>query len=422
MNVGSIIKYYRTKRGLTQTELAEGICSTSHLSKIETNMYTANEDTLNMLLKRLNLRLEDEHSRMKELHDLLHDFIFSIFMHDGDRADILFNEIIQKHDYMETSDFVNLYHLYIYRYYCWKKSHDKVKETLKVIQRIKTTFTSVEKNIYVIFKAINASIDNDSEGAIRLITEFLQNPLPLGRFWIGEAYYLLSHSHSRLNQPEAGVMYGKKAYEIFEDDSNWMRIIYVQMILGINYMKLRLFSEANAIYEPLLRNTRLFFKDKFYPQTLINYARCLLQSKEYLRSKKMFEEALSVLPSGSDFYAVALLGWIEIGYRTHHTTKLWEEKIQELHDISLNLEGKFFFHYAVFYKKSQFSQVEGTKYAIKWLYPYLIKNSYYDEAREIVQEIIDYYSGENDIENAKHYYDQWRRLVEKERMYNEEAY
>ncbi|KIL43022.1 helix-turn-helix domain-containing protein [Jeotgalibacillus campisalis] len=421
MNVGSIIKYYRTKKGLTQTDLADGICSTSHLSKIETNMYTANEETLNMLLQRLDLRLEDEKNRMGEIEDLLQEFIESLFAYDDEQIDHLYIQISEIKDYIETSEYVNLYHIYMYRYYVWSELPEKEKEILTILQRIKTTFTPAEQNLYLFIQALNLSFSSDYKASIKLFKKFLDNPLPVGKFWTAEAYYQLALSYSHINQHEASVIYAKKASEIFETESNWKRLIHTQMILGICFMELRLFTEAGALYKPLVRNSRIFFRDSVYPHILSNYARCLLTSKEYSKARKLMEEALVLLGKGSEQYMVVLLNWLESGLKIDLLTEEWERNLNDFHDYSLNLDNKYYFYYAVYLKKMQFSQVDGIKYAIKWLYPYLIKHSFYQEAEELLPGIIDYYSEKEDHEKVIHYYDQWRELVKKERSYNEEG-
>ena len=55
MEFGALIKFYRTQRGMTQSELAKGICSVPHLSKIENNSKEANEETISLSTKRLQL-------------------------------------------------------------------------------------------------------------------------------------------------------------------------------------------------------------------------------------------------------------------------------------------------------------------------------------------------------------------------------
>ena len=58
-SIGLIIKQERLNRNIKQTVLAKGICSTSYLSKIESNSTIPSEDVAQPLLKRLNLMLEE---------------------------------------------------------------------------------------------------------------------------------------------------------------------------------------------------------------------------------------------------------------------------------------------------------------------------------------------------------------------------
>ncbi|KIL49868.1 helix-turn-helix domain-containing protein [Jeotgalibacillus soli] len=419
MNVGPIIKYYRTKKGWTQAELANKICSISHLSKIETNMYAANEETLALLLNKLELTLENERERMAGTGSKLQEFILSIFSLDHEQADQLYEELIQEQDYLASSDFVNLYHLYLYRYYCWKELEEEELRIHTMIQRIKTTFTNVEANIFTFFQAMTLVQQRNNEEAQKFFYDFLANPLPIGKYWLGEAYFQLANTHSKLNQPEAAFIYGRKSFDLFEEEANWKRQIHAQMILGINYMRLRLFSEAETLYKKLLRNTRLFFRDTYHPYVLVNYGVCLMHQKKYAEARGEIEKALKVLPSQTKKYTIALFCWIEIGWKAGLTNTEWNEKLKELHLLSLDLEDKLFFHFSVFYEKKQFSQQDAMEYAIKWLYPYLIKMKHYEKAEVIVKEITDYYSEQDDLIMTRHYYDEWRKLIDREKIYNE---
>src|SRR3954468_20237627 len=71
MEYGALIKFYRTQRGITQGELSKGICSVPHLSKIENNSKEANEATISLLLKRLNIDLRDMEEKEEEIKALL---------------------------------------------------------------------------------------------------------------------------------------------------------------------------------------------------------------------------------------------------------------------------------------------------------------------------------------------------------------
>lgn len=59
MDLGAIIQYYRTKKGYTQKQMADGICSVSYLSKIENEMITPKEDVARLLFDRLDISYDD---------------------------------------------------------------------------------------------------------------------------------------------------------------------------------------------------------------------------------------------------------------------------------------------------------------------------------------------------------------------------
>ncbi|WP_227394410.1 helix-turn-helix domain-containing protein [Jeotgalibacillus aurantiacus] len=418
MNVGSIIKYYRTKQGMTQTELAEGICSTSHLSKIETNMYAANEETVGMLLEKLGLKLEEVSGRLNEMKELLQEFIEAIFTQDRELAATLYVQVIENQDYMLSSELVNLYHLYIYRYQLWNQEAEKANESLKILQKIKNTFNSIELNIFSFVQAVHCSTKEDHEMTIKHMNNFLENPIPIGNYWVAECHYQLAYAHISINQNEAGLITGKKAYDLYVAECNFTRQIHAQMILGICYTRLGLYNEAIVVYRPLLRNVRMHYKNSLYVSVLINYSRCMYLSKEYSKVQRHVDEALQLVEPYTDSHGTALLIWLENALKTKKVNKTWHSRVLLLREISAIINDKYYHHYSIYLEKLEFSQVDGIKYAVKWLYPYLIKVNAYSDAREVVEEIIDYFNQVGDYVKAKEYYDQWRTLIEKERNYH----
>ncbi|SET04628.1 Tetratricopeptide repeat-containing protein [Salinibacillus kushneri] len=55
---GKLIKYHRTRKEMTQKELAAGICSVSYLSKIENETIEPSQDVLSLLGERLHITLD----------------------------------------------------------------------------------------------------------------------------------------------------------------------------------------------------------------------------------------------------------------------------------------------------------------------------------------------------------------------------
>ncbi|WP_236355819.1 helix-turn-helix domain-containing protein, partial [Exiguobacterium chiriqhucha] len=72
--IGNIIRFNRIKAKKTQHEVATGICSISHLSKIEKGVYLPNQETLHLLLERLGKKIDFEKDQHQRLVKLIDDF------------------------------------------------------------------------------------------------------------------------------------------------------------------------------------------------------------------------------------------------------------------------------------------------------------------------------------------------------------
>ena len=91
MHYGALIKYHRIQGNMTQKELAAGICSIPHLSKIENNSKEVNEETLKLLFEKLGIGLEEitgHEQKIKSLAEELYRQI-SFQMHDEAKATIV---------------------------------------------------------------------------------------------------------------------------------------------------------------------------------------------------------------------------------------------------------------------------------------------------------------------------------------------
>ncbi|TQS75063.1 helix-turn-helix transcriptional regulator [Ornithinibacillus gellani] len=59
---GKIIKFYRELQQLRQKDLVEGVCSTTHISKIERGQTEASGETVELISERLGI---DMHEQLK---------------------------------------------------------------------------------------------------------------------------------------------------------------------------------------------------------------------------------------------------------------------------------------------------------------------------------------------------------------------
>ena len=129
MKTGSLIKYHRTKMKMTQSQLANGICSVPHLSKIESNSKEANAETIRLLLTRLDINIEDVEESEKKVFSLLNLLYQHIYYFEGEKVQKTFQELEEYKEIIVFTQHLYLYEMYKLRYYLFVK--DLVKPSTK---------------------------------------------------------------------------------------------------------------------------------------------------------------------------------------------------------------------------------------------------------------------------------------------------
>lgn len=100
IKIGDIIKHYRIEKGLSQDELAEGICSRKYISQLETHQNIPTLFIINALSAKLRVNLYDSYAIMFQHHDIeTHKKIISL------------NEALAKADYARIHILVETYRL-----------------------------------------------------------------------------------------------------------------------------------------------------------------------------------------------------------------------------------------------------------------------------------------------------------------------
>ena len=70
IKIGDLIKHYRMERGLSQDELADGICSRKYISQLETHQNIPTLYIINALSIKLGVNLYDSYAIMLQHHDI----------------------------------------------------------------------------------------------------------------------------------------------------------------------------------------------------------------------------------------------------------------------------------------------------------------------------------------------------------------
>lgn len=400
MNVGSVIKYYRTKNKLTQSQLADGICSISHLSKIESNAYIPHESTIHALLLKMGVQLKGEVEKHKRLEKLLGNFIDCSLHYDLETMREIYTQLERENDYIQSTDLVNQYELYKFRFYIYDVDAAKAERQKKLLERMKASFLAPEHWVHQFFQSLYWSMVGDNARSLEILNSLDMGIQSIPQKFEGEFYYQKARMLILADRYELSAHFAELAVRSFQLHHNYIRLLHAQMLLAINYTRRNLLVQAESIYEVLIRNTHLTKQTELHSQTLYNYT-------ELLKLKRKPGEALEILQTLKDkvetntyFYKAVLVSLVEAMIETGQDAALL---IAELKMISQVSQENYFQIYANYFEKRNFSQPDLYTYCEEIMFPFFRKHGYIKETKNIASELAAHYRMQEQWEKAYFY-------------------
>lgn len=374
MKIGSLIKFHRTKQGLTQQTLADGICSVPHLSKIENNSKEANEETIRLLLERLDIDLQDVEKLEEEIKKLLKQFADQMYYLEMDNIELTFKSLEKKEVLIPFTDHLYLYELYKARYYLLTQKVEKAEKQLKWLGSHKQNFSQLEKHLHSYISALALAIRGKVEDADEELSYLIENALMTPEM-LGEVNYNYSVLKSSLNQYGPSIYYGKNALQQFKEDYNFTRIVQVQMLLAVNYSRALMFNEALEIYQHLIRNTKILNRKEYLPRIYHNMGDMYHMIDEYDQACEFFTKAMDLLPQTSELYMLCLHNRA-ISEMEANNYNLSNESLNKLYDIAVVTKNTHYQLFSRFYSLKVTNQhEEAMKFLEFKILPYTSKKS-----------------------------------------------
>lgn len=171
MNIGQLIKTERQRQNIKQDALAEGICSPSHLSKIENGQTLPSERIQQRLLTRLNLSItESDNNLSAEEFNRFKERFSKVINHRNKNEAKLFCSDIK--------DFLNKHPLYKNKFslllmenrllLLTEERLDIIKKNISVFISIKDELTSKQRFHLNIIEGIIAYRENRFNNALHI--------------------------------------------------------------------------------------------------------------------------------------------------------------------------------------------------------------------------------------------------------------
>ena len=239
---GDVLKQIRRKRGLSQTALAEGICTQATISLMEKQNRLPKMDILTAICERLNIQTDRiVEIEVSGINDTFNKIIDALTDQEYDTARKLISKVSVKN---LNSDFDKQ------RYYFLlgmvQISEDKVDDAIFNFELVLTQFATTSANIYLAMTTAGMALAylkrDDKERAIRLTNravKLIDNKKLIGSLhqW-ASINYQIAKLYWRLGEPEKAIESAQRGIQLCRERDSLFILDQLYMYVGRAYIEL----------------------------------------------------------------------------------------------------------------------------------------------------------------------------------------
>lgn len=249
INLGNKLKTYRKKLGITQSELASGIISTSYLSKIENEMISAPTETLELLFSRLNVELPQIYEQNAHYEQLCNKWFEELFNSDLENIIHTYKEIEGIYNLINDNALLTLVEIHKLRYFILINDLDKVEKQYQFLLDFEKKFKDTECYYWLKFKGYYHYINSDFKKALDSFLGAKDYLKYLKNEETPNLYYMIALSASRSRQLSITLSYTKDALVYFQKNYYLKECANCHILMGITYSRLKNYEAAIESYE-----------------------------------------------------------------------------------------------------------------------------------------------------------------------------
>lgn len=398
MYEGKIIKFYRQKAKITQEELGKGICSVTHISKIERGLTEYSPEITALLSKRLHIDMEEELTSLENLKSKLDFWHECMISQNRPAAHALYNEL-KEHNLLELSEHATYYNILVANFHLTEGYTAKAKTRLDAIQRTSEELSVYESNFFKHVLALYYSSVDDYTKSIDIFNtvdfKFYANP---------SIYYDLAVAYQNVHSPVLAYHYAEKALHHFKKTNQFLRIIDTEnlMLIQVESDQYRNFNDTIEQYENLLKLCDLCNSLEKKAKVLHNFAYEHFRRQNYDTAGTLYKESMALKDKDSPLYLLSLEGYTRSALIGN---SLPQENLVRLIDEGLTIAERcdetlykliFTLHkYSAFQQKDEYHT-----YLFDMVLPYLKSHGYTLTAQTYDRDLFNYYTEKGNPDKA----------------------
>jgi HTH-type transcriptional regulator, quorum sensing regulator NprR len=401
MSIGKVIHYHRKKQNKTQEQLCQGICSVTHISKIENSIKEASPKTLQILCERLQISIEEENKKIQSLRQNLDSFYDAMERLHQEKATVLFRELQEYREYVQYTDMIYLYELYMLRYYLLLHDFLAFEESSLGIHSYVSKFSPFEAYVWDFLQAIYYGKKEQFSKALLFLSR-LEDQAEQYQAQISEYYYFRSALHGHLCHYSLSIHYAYKALNVFQNTNNFLRIVYVKMILAVNFIYIGEFEKGKEMLVHILSDAEMLQDTEAKELSLHNLGFLYYRQGMIEKSLDYYSQALGLKVKNSASFYITISYMAEALLSDSQNEKA-AKMLKEVLDSFQNPKSPRYIELKILYLEAA-----GTK---KTLIHYLIKHGLtifehhisFDRGIKYLNLIAAYYEEKQDFSSANHY-------------------
>ncbi|MGG0178514.1 helix-turn-helix domain-containing protein [Gottfriedia acidiceleris] len=304
MDYAMMIFHHRKKLGWTQEKLCEGICSVSHLSKIENGTKEAGIETIELLLKKMRVEI-DENDSIDEVTGQLKRLWNSIERADYDSSKILFEELIGKEESINYTNISNDFCITIWRYYIFVEDLKMAKKKWRQLEAKKKKFSQYETIKYLFTLSIYYIKEKRYNDSL-LVMDEVQEITPNLEIDFQEYCFYRALVYSFINQTSLSMYFCNKAIPIFLQNNNIKRILDAKMLLSLQLIKSKLLDRAEQFLIEILDSSVILSDKTIHMSALHNLGYLYYHSNQHKKAIKYYQEYLSNIQEDTEEYFLVI--------------------------------------------------------------------------------------------------------------------
>ena len=277
-NIGNIIKSERIKQHITQKALAENICSTSYLSKIESGKQIPQDEVKNALLQRLSINLDhyldiDEEQFMKDSYAVIKEVLLK-------NDPTLIKEAIEHYKSMNL-EFNKVENFYTFNLRLLRmcltadEPLDKTNTLLNALTTMEENLNDRQKFLYYTNWHLYCFRSKKYKTGLSFLEKAgsLMSTIQLSKWEKADYYYMLSCVYHKLYRTLNAIEYAEQAMKLYTELDYPQQMVNCYIRLGLSRLQnghydcaLEIFDKCyeTCIKYNLKENNGLIFQDLGY--------------------------------------------------------------------------------------------------------------------------------------------------------------